>query len=133
MSPIEELIAADFTGLRLVKKISGDRIRRERMRKGIKQPELADGIGVSLRWMREIEAGNPATRLDDHLVATIRLGLPASTILFPVLFMAQRMPVPQLLLHTDLGDVERACIDLVAHTTITAVTNELTPVWWGAP
>jgi len=130
MSQIEELIAADFTGFRLVKKISGERIKEERRRRHIKQSELADAIGVSLRWLREIEAGNPGARLDDHLVATIRLGLPASNIVLPVLFMAQRMPVPRLLLHTDLEEVERACVDLVAQSAIRSVTEELKPGWW---
>lgn len=128
---MEELIAADFTGFRLVKRISGDRIKEERRRRNIKQPEFADAVGVSLRWLREIESGNPAARLDDHLVATIRLGMPASNILFPVLFMAQRMPVPRLLLHADLEEVERACIDLVAQAAIKSVTEELKPGWWG--
>jgi len=130
MSQVEELIAADFTGFRLVKKISGERIKEERRRRNIKQSELAGAIGVSLRWLREIEAGNQGARLDDHLVATIRLGLPASNIVFPVLFMAQRMPVPRLLLHTDLAEVERACIDLVAQTAIKSMTDELQPSWW---
>jgi len=130
MSQAEELIAADFTGFKLVKKVSGDRIRDERKRRNVKQADLADGIGVSLRWLREIEAGNPAARLDDHLMATIRLGLPASNILFPVLFISQRMPVPRMLLHTDLEGVERACIDLVAQSAIKTMTEELKPGWW---
>ncbi|SNS67512.1 Helix-turn-helix domain-containing protein [Sphingomonas laterariae] len=130
MSQTDELIAADFSGFRLVKQISGERIREERRRRQIKQVELADAIGVSLRWLREIEAGNQGARLDDHLAATIRLGLPASNIVLPVLFMAQRMPVPRLLLHTDLEAVERACVDLVAESTIRLVTEEMRPGWW---
>lgn len=132
MSQADELIAADFTGFRLVKKVSGDRIRDERKRRNVKQADLADGIGVSLRWLREIEAGNPAARLDDHLMATIRLGLPASNIVFPMLFMAQHMPVPRVLLHTDFETVERACIDLVAQAAIKMMTDELRPGWWNA-
>lgn len=133
MSQAEELIAANFTGFKLVKKVSGDRIRDERKRRNVKQADLADGIGVSLRWLREIEAGNPAARLDDHLMATIRLGLPVSNILFPVLFISQHMPVPRMLLHTDLEGVERACIDLVAQSAIKMMTDELKPDWWDAP
>nr|WP_255696837.1 helix-turn-helix domain-containing protein [Sandaracinobacteroides sayramensis] len=130
MAQPEHLAESDLLGLRLVKKISGERIREERRRRGIKQGELADEMGVSLRWLREIEAGNPGAKLDDHLNGTIRLGLSAGHIVLPILFMAQRMPVPQTLLHTDLRPLERACVDLVADAAIKSVTAELRPSWW---
>lgn len=130
MAQIERLAEADLTGLRLVKKISGERIREERRRRHIKQWQLADEMGVSLRWLREIEAGNPGTRLDDHLNGTIRLGLSAGHIVLPILFMAQRMPVPQALLYADLRALERACVDLVADAAIKSLMAELKPSWW---
>jgi transcriptional regulator with XRE-family HTH domain len=126
----QRLADADLSGLRSVKKVSGERIRDERRRRGIKQGELADEMGVSSRWLREIEAGNPGTKLDDHLNATIRLGLSAGHIVLPMLFISQRMPVPQTLLHTDLRLLERACVDLIAEAAIKSMTSELRPSWW---
>lgn len=130
MAALEQIPENDFGGLRLVKKISGERIRDERRRRGITQAELAEQMGVSHRWLREIETGNAAARLDDHLNGTIRLGLSAGHIALPILFIAQRMSVPQTLLHKDLRSLERACVDLIADSAIRSLTEELRPIWW---
>src|SRR3546814_12849656 len=58
-----------------LKEFSGRRIESERLRRRLSQEHLARRVGLSVRWLREIESGNPAVALDDHLrcAAALRL------------------------------------------------------------
>ncbi len=105
-------------------------IRDERRRRHITQDEFARALNISGRWMREIEAGNPASRLDDHLHAAMLLRLPTAHISLAILFVASGMPVPRHILHADTGHLERECVDLIASGSIKSLTSELTPHWW---
>jgi transcriptional regulator with XRE-family HTH domain len=130
MSRFERLVSADLSGLRLIKRVSGEMIRDERRRRHITQEEFARALNVSGRWMREIEAGNSASRLEDHLHGAMLLGLPTAHISLAILFVASGMPVPRHILHADTAVLERECVDLIAAGSIKALTNELTPHWW---
>jgi transcriptional regulator with XRE-family HTH domain len=113
-----------------VKEQSGRQIERARKFGGITQRQLARDLGMGTRWLREIESGNPAARLEDHLKCTQQLGLSVGHILIPLLFHGHDMDFPQQLAMGDLHELERQCIDLIAKRKIQEVTSALTPRWW---
>lgn len=117
----------DTSALKDIKKIAGQLIRQERKRRHITQIELAGKMGVSLRWLREIEAGAPVTRIEDHLNAALRLGLSTGHIALPILYMGQRMRFPQQLIHGDLQAIERMCLEAISEMAINALKRDLSP------
>ena len=68
----------DESSLAEIKQMSGRRIEDERRRQGLTQPHLARRAGLSVSWIREIESGNPRTKIDDHLRCAAALGLSGS-------------------------------------------------------
>lgn len=123
------LVRPDLSGLRLIKKISGERIRNERRRRNIKQEDFASQMGISPRWLREIEAGNPGGRLEDHLLAGITLGIPTGFIGLAIECIAQGMSVPTHILHADTSDLDRQCVEMVANAAIQNLKRELAGEW----
>jgi transcriptional regulator with XRE-family HTH domain len=105
--------------LSTIKEISGRRIEERRRRDRITQPQLARAAGVSVRWLREIEAGNPKSKLDEHLACAHRLGLSTTHIMIPLLLMERRMSIPEeLLVEEDLSELEDRYIALIyEHST----------------
>ncbi|TNE30019.1 transcriptional regulator [Sphingobium sp. CFD-2] len=130
MSSNERFAAVDLSPLKLIKKIAGERIRQERKRRHITQPELAQEMGFSPRWLREMESGAPSTRLDDHLNATLRLGQSVGHIVLPLLCMGHGIRFPQHLIYDDLGDIELKCIELIAGSAVNSLKQDLSPEWW---
>ena len=120
----------DVPLLSFVKEVSGKRIEEARRRERITQQKLAREIGVSPRWLREVEGGNPASKLDDHLLCSRYLRLPTGHILIPLMFLGHEMAFPQQLALGDLIDLERRCIDLISERNISQMTSQLTPHWW---
>jgi transcriptional regulator with XRE-family HTH domain len=118
--------------LAFVKEVSGRRIERARRRAHITQENLARRLHMGARWLREIEGGNPTSRLDDHLLCAHELGLSNGHILLPLLFFGHDMAFPRQLAHGDLVALERQCIDLIAERNIRELTDQLTPKWWPA-
>jgi transcriptional regulator with XRE-family HTH domain len=112
-----------------VKLQSGRQIEVARKKEGITQRQLARELGMGVRWLREIEGGNPKTRLDDHLLCAYRLGLSTGHILIPLLFAGQRMAFPKQLAIGDLRDLERLCVEVVAERNLDQLKKALTPVW----
>jgi len=112
-----------------VKMQSGRQIEQARKRKRITQVELARDLGMGVRWLREIEGGNPKSKLDDHLLCTYRLGLSTGHILIPLLFAGQRMCFPRQLAIGDLTELERTCIEIIARRNLDHLTQALTPIW----
>ena len=112
-----------------VKVISGRQIEEARKKLRLTQRELARELGMGVRWLREIEAGNPRSRLDDHLVCAYTLGLSTGHILIPLLFAGQRMCFPQQLATGDLSELERMCIEMIAQRNLDHLTRALTPTW----
>lgn len=119
--------------LSYVKEQSGRQIEEARKKIGITQRELARNLGMGVRWLREIESGNPKSKLDDHLRCTYRLGLSTGHILIPLLFAGQRMCFPRQLAAGDLCDLERLCVEVVAERNLSQLTNALTPRWQSSP
>lgn len=103
--------------LRQIKVISGRRIEGERRRRFLTQRQFSTQAGISVRWLREIESGNPGVKLDDHLTCASVLGLAPSYIFLPVLCQThgKRFSIDQL--NVDLADFERSCLQLLARRT----------------
>src|SRR3546814_11325933 len=77
-----------------VKVQSGRQIEEARKTRRLTQRDLARELGMGVRWLREIDGGNPRSRLDDHLVCAFRLGLTTGPILHPLLFSRQHLFFP---------------------------------------
>lgn len=112
-----------------IKEQSGRRIEEARKREGLTQRELARELGMGVRWLREIESGNPKARLDDHLRCAYKLDLSTGHILIPLMFFSQKMAFPMQLAIGDLRELERLCIEVVAQKHLDQLTNALTPRW----
>ncbi|MCP3731323.1 helix-turn-helix domain-containing protein [Sphingomonas sp. MG17] len=114
--------------LSFVKERSGRRIEEARKREGITQRELAKSLGIGVRWLREIESGNPKVRLDDHLRCAFQLGISTGHILIPLMFASQKMAFPRQLAG-DLREFERLCVEIIAKRQLEQLTAALTPKW----
>src|SRR3546814_11154566 len=68
-----------------LKEFSGRRIESERLRRRLSQEHLARRVGLSVRWLREIDSGNPAVALGDHLRCAAALRLAPAFVLLPFL------------------------------------------------
>ena len=127
MSPDDA--ASDDGPLSYVKEQSGRRIEQARKREGITQRQLASELGMGVRWLREIESGNPKARLDDHLRCAYRLDISTGHILIPLMFFAQKMAFPRQLAVGDLRELERLCIEVISERNLDQLTAALTPRW----
>jgi len=112
-----------------VKLQSGRQIEVARKREGITQRQLARDLGMGVRWLREIEGGNPKARLEDHLLCAYRLGLSTGHILILLLFAGQKMTFPRQLAIGDLRDLERLCVEVIAERNLAQLKAALTPRW----
>jgi transcriptional regulator with XRE-family HTH domain len=129
-----ELAASVAEGpLSYVKVQSGRHIEQARKRIGLTQRQLALDLGMGVRWLREVEGGNPKSRLEDHLRCAYHLGLSTGHILIPLLFAGQRMAFPRQLASGDLRELERLCIEVIAERNLRQLTTALTPVWTPTP
>ena len=96
-----------------LKEISGRRIEAERRRQFLTQRQFASRTRISIRWLREIESGNPGVKLDDHLRCGAVLGLAPSYIFLPLLYEAHGRSLPIDISRFDLTDVEHRCMQLI--------------------
>lgn len=97
-----------------VKMISGRRIEQRRREKRMTQKELAAQIGMGVRWLREVEAGSPKSRFDDHMRCAHGLGLSASHLLLPMLFLEHQMHFPRQIFDENIHELEAGCIEYIA-------------------
>lgn len=112
-----------------IKLQSGRKIEEARKRYGITQQQFARDSGMGVRWLREIESGNPRSRLDDHLICSYLLGLSTGHISIPLLFAGQKMCFPRQLATGDLSEFERTCIEVISQRHLDHLTRALTPLW----
>ncbi len=99
----------------LIKQMSGRRIERRRRRDHVSQSRLAEAVGRSVRWLREIEAGIATSILEDHLRCAHSLGMTTAHIFIPLLAVEYNMPIPrELLMMDDLWEVEQAWIEVLS-------------------
>jgi len=127
--PHGEAAVADVLLIAYLKEQSGKRIEQARKREGVTQRQLAIDLGMGVRWLREIESGNPRARLEDHLRCTYELQISTGHILIPLLFFGQDMEFPEQLTGGDLRELERVCVDAVA----ARITLQVTPAWRRPP
>lgn len=98
----------------VIKEISGKLIERRRRREHIPQKKLAQIVGRSERWLREIEAGITSSMLEDHIRCAHALRMTTTHLFIPLLAMEHKMAIPrELLLQDDLWDLEREILEVV--------------------
>lgn len=115
-----------------VKRISGRRIEEQRRDRRMTQKQLAAQIGISVRWLREVESGSPKSRFDDHMRCADGLGLSGSHLYLPMLFLERKMHFPRQIFDGNMDELEAECIELIAryhmrpfvHSTPIPATNE---------
>lgn len=117
--------ARDPSVLASIKAMSGKRIEDKRRQERITQEEFAARTGIGVRWLREIESGNPKCTLDDHFRCAHGLGLSTGHLWIPLLFLEHGMIFPKQLLLDELGELERLCIDLIARHKLETLSRQL--------
>lgn len=108
-----------------IKYISGRRIEEHRKRLHLTQERLAARVGIGARWLREIEGGNPKSRLDDHIRCAHGLGLTCGFILIPMMFQEHGVTFPRPLLFGDLADLERRCVAFIADHSLDTLARQM--------
>lgn len=108
----------DASSLAEIKQMSGRRIEDERRREGLTQSKLAKRVGLGVSWIREIESGNPKTRIDDHLRCAAALRISPSYIFIPLLFMAHGLQFTPQLLAGNLHELERSWLQFIIEHNI---------------
>lgn len=111
--------------LNLAKELSGRRIEQNRKRQRVTQTQLAGDTGIGVRWLREIEGGNPKSRIDDHLICASRLGISSGQIVIPMLIMEHDMAYPYRLLQGDMVALERRCIEAISDYNVETFASHL--------
>lgn len=108
----------DASSLAEIKQMSGRRIEDERRREGLTQSKLAGRVGLGVSWIREIESGNPRTKIDDHLRCSAALRISPSYIFIPLLFMAHGLQFSPQLLAGNLREIERHWLQFIIDENI---------------
>lgn len=115
-----------------IKAISGWCIEARRKRDGVTQEQLASQVGIAVRWLREIEGGNPKSSIDGHLRCAQGLGLSPGYLMIAMLFLRHRIRFPRELLLDHVDEMERRCIESVAAFSLDNLSRNLTPASPGA-
>lgn len=116
----------DASSLAEIKQMSGRRIEDGRKREGLTQSMLASRVGLGVSWIREIESGNPKTRIDDHLRCSVALRISPSYIFIPLLFMAHGLQFVPQLLAGNLHELERHWLEFIVDHNIADMRRILT-------
>lgn len=95
-----------YASIECLKEFSGRRIESERRRRHLSQKHFARRIGMSVRWLREIESGNPAVKLDDHLRCAEALHLAPAFVLLPLLDPDYNRLAPSDAATSELAHIE---------------------------
>lgn len=108
-----------------IKTVSGWCIEQRRKRERLTQERLAKSVGITVRWLREIEAGNPRASIEDHLRCAARLGLRTGYMLILLMFMERQMLFPRELLLDDLSQLEDQCVESIAEFSLARMAGRL--------
>jgi len=101
-----------------IKQMSGRRIEDEGRREGLAPWGLAGRVGLGVSWIREIESGNPKTRIDDHLRCGAALRISPSVIFLPMLFRTHDLAFSPQLLAGNLHEIERQWLEFIVNQHI---------------
>lgn len=99
------------TLLAQIKELSGRRLEDERRLRRLTQRQLALRSDISIRWLREIENGNPVVRLDDHLRCAAAMGMAPIWFLLPLLDGRDGQPLVIDLNVGAIDDFQRHFVD----------------------
>lgn len=127
MTMLHRVLSPAPERLEQVRAISGKLIEERRKQARMTQNQLAQEVGIGVRWLREIEAGNPSSTIDNHLRCAFALGLGASHLFVPLLFMEHSVKFPLALLLSDPGDFDRYCITSIGDYYIASLQRQLRP------
>lgn len=119
--------AADPERLSQIKLLSGKIIEERRRHVRMTQSQLAAKVGIGVRWLREIESGNPKSTIENHLRCAFALGLAASHLMIPLMFMEHDMKFPLELLLDDTSDFDKRCIECIGDFYVESVARRLRP------
>ncbi|AOR80899.1 transcriptional regulator [Novosphingobium resinovorum] len=127
MPALSKVVAPVPERLEQVRQVSGRLIEERRKHSHITQRQLSISTGIGVRWLREIEAGNPCSTFDNHLRCAFALGLGASHLFVPLLFMEHEVKFPLALLLDDPGDLDEHCIASIGDYYVASVARQLRP------
>jgi transcriptional regulator with XRE-family HTH domain len=97
-----------------IKELSGKLIERRRRRDHVSQRHLAEAVGRSERWVREIEAGASTSMLEDHIRCAHSLQMATPHLFIPLLAMEHNVDLSRdLLLQDDLWDLEEDILAVI--------------------
>ena len=106
---------SDVKLLSLIKELSGKLIERRRRRDHVSQRRLAELVGRSERWMREMEAGIATSMFEDHIRCAHALHMTTPHLFIPLLAVEHDMEIPsELLQQDDLWNLECEILEVVA-------------------
>lgn len=108
-----QTVSSAYEPIDAIKLVMGRIVEERRKRLRMTQSGLASKVGISVRWLREIESGNPKSILENHFRCWIALGMPASHIFVPVLFMESNMRLPLDLLLDDPSRLHEKCLQFI--------------------
>jgi len=115
----------DASLLAEIKQMSGRRIEDGRKQEGLTQSMLARRVGLGVSWIREIESGNPRTKIDDHLRCLVALRISPSHIFIPLLFMAHGLQFAPQLLAGNVMELERHWLEFIIDHSIAGMRRIL--------
>ncbi|WP_068093662.1 helix-turn-helix domain-containing protein [Novosphingobium rosa] len=97
-----------------IKELSGKLIERRRRRDHVSQRHLAEAVGRSERWVREIEGGASTSMLEDHIRCAHSLQMATPHLFIPLLAMEHNVNLSRdLLLQDDLWDLEEDILAVI--------------------
>ncbi|NKJ00379.1 transcriptional regulator [Novosphingobium sp. SG707] len=111
---LQNPFGSDDEILSAIKNLSGKLIERRRRRDSVSQRHLAQAVGRSERWLREIEGGSPHSMIEDHVRCAHSLSMTTPHLFIPILAMEHKMTIPrELLMQDDLWDLEHDMLEIV--------------------
>lgn len=113
--------------LEQIKLLSGKAIEERRRHARTTQEQLARRTGIGVRWIREIEAGNPRSSIDHHIKCATALGLPISYLLIPLLFMEKEMNFPVAFLVDNFAGLQERAIQSIGDYYIETLARQVRP------
>jgi transcriptional regulator with XRE-family HTH domain len=110
-----------------LKTFSGKTIEQRRRRARMTQEQLAERTGIGVRWIREIESGNPRSSFEHHISCASALGLPMSYLMMPVMFLENDMVFPVEFLAQHYAGLEEHCLKTVSDYCVEVLANQFRP------
>jgi transcriptional regulator with XRE-family HTH domain len=89
------------------------------------QRQLACRVGIGVRWLREIEAGNPKSTMENHMRCASALGMSASHFFIPVLFSEHDLKFPLDILVQDPAALNTRCLECLGDYCVEVIAIQL--------